>query len=489
MAGAPRRSMDSRTTDWRRTSRRQFLATAGALVVVGVILWLVLGLRGASPLPPLPRPGTAQAPAGSGVLSYNPGQAGAFIARATAGEAHPLYFKTPGGAVATAARVARFRPLINRVTAGTPISPNLLEGVVFLESAGQPEVIAGGDPAGASGLTQIEAATGQTLLGMRINLTASRRLTGEIDLAQSRGMNLRAAALERERALVDPRFDPSSALAATVRYLELAQNMFGRQDLAVESYHMGVGNLRSVLDAYDGGGPVPYVQLYFDSAPDRHGAAYQLLSSFGDDSWTYLWRVLAAEQIMHLYRSDPGQLRRLAQLQVASDSAAEVLHPPGQTPPFSGPDAVDRAYARHQLSPLPGDPASLGLAYAPSLGVVARRFGFSPSLYRGLRPSALAVLSWMGSRVRRLSGTAPLSVTSAVADARYQEFFGYTDVPAAAGWSFTIARKYLSPRQASAFQSVLDRLQSLNLIAWQRYPSEIEITVASDAGRVLSHGV
>lgn len=473
----------------RSASRRQFLVTVAALLVTGAIAWAVLGLQGGTPLPPLPRPGLAGAPAGAGILGYDPRRAEAFIARAMAGEAHPLYIKSPGGAVATAARVARFRALIDRVSAGTPVDPQLLEGIVFLESAGDPQAIAGGDPAGAAGLTQIVAGTGQSLLGMRINLAASRRLTGQIDLALARGQTGRAQRLERQRARVDGRFDPASALSATIRYLRLAQQTFGRQDLAAESYHMGIGNLRSVLDAYDGGTPVPYSQLYFDSAPDRHPRAYQLLSSFGDDSWTYLWRVLAAEQIMRLYRSDPGALGRLATLQVAAGSAAEVLHPPAQSPPFSGPAAVDRAYASHALVPLPSDPSTLGLAYAPGLGAVARRFGFPPSLYRGLRPAALAVLSWIGRRVKDLSASGPLTVTSAVSDQRYQAVYGYADSPAAGGWSFTISRHYVGGRQAAAFQSVLDLLQSLNLIAWQRYPAEIEVTVAADAGRVLARGV
>jgi hypothetical protein len=468
--------------------RRQFLLTVGALIVTGVIIWAVLGGRGQAPLPRLPRAGPASAPA-AGALGYTPGRASAFIARAIAGEAHPLYTKTPGGAVATAARVAHFRGLIDRVTAGTAIDPRLLEGIVFLESAGEPEVIAGGDPAGAAGLTQIEAATGQSLLGMKIDLPASRRLTGQIDLALSQGHPAKARRLELQRARIDARFDPASALAATVRYLELAQQTFGRQDLAVASYHMGMGNLRSVLSAYDGGTPVPYVQLYFDSAPDHHARAYQLLSSFGDDSWTYLWRVLAAEQIMRLYRTDRAELNREAALQVATDSAAYALHPPSRNPPFTGPAAVDRAYASGQLVPLPANPASLGLAYAQSLGGSARRLGFAPALYRGLRPAALSVLSWIGARVRTLSGTAPLIVTGAVSDERYQGLFGYSDPPAAGGWSFTVSRRYVNRRQATAFQSVLDRLQSLNLIAWQRYPAEIEVTAASDAGQVLAHGV
>jgi hypothetical protein len=91
--------------------------------------------------------------------------------------------------------------------------------------------------------------------------------------------------------------------------------------------------------------------------------------------------------------------------------------------------------------------------------------------------------------VRTLSGgAAPLTVTSAVSDDRYQQQLGINDPPAAAGWSFTIARHYASGAQALAFQAMLDRLQSLNVIAWERYPSEIEITVASGAAHVIVDG-
>ncbi len=394
----------------------------------------------------------------------------AFVARATAGESYPLFIKSPGGAVATAARVAAFRPLIDKVTSGTGIDPNVLEALVFLESAGYPEVIAGGDPAGAAGLTQIVASTGTSLLGMKINLTRSRMLTAQINQATNTGPRSLILKLERERATVDPRFDPRTALMATVRYLQTAQRTFRRADLALESYHMGIGNLQRVLELYDGGAPVPYPQLYFDSSPDHHAAAYQLLSSFGDDSWTYYWRILAAEQVMHLYRTSRQALERLAALQTAAGSDEEVLHPPSATPAFSGPSAVDRAYASKALVPLPVNAAGLGLAYAPGMGMQARRFGFPPSLYRGLRPAALSLLTWMAARVRALSGASPLIVSSSVTDERAQRALGYSDPPAAAGWSFTIERRYRSGRQAAAFQSVLDLLQSLNLIAWQRFP-------------------
>ena len=92
--------------------------------------------------------------------------------------------------------------------------------------------------------------------------------------------------------------------------------------------------------------------------------------------------------------------------------------------------------------------------------------------------------------MRSLSGgAAPLTVTSTVADTRYQQLIGENDPPTADGWSFTLARHYVSGAQAYALQAMLDRLESLNLIAWQRYPDEIAVTVASDAGRVISGGL
>jgi hypothetical protein len=439
--------------------------------------------------PPLPLPGIGRPARAGDPFAYIPSRAGDFTARAISGSSHVLFVKSPGGAVTTATRVARFRGLIDAATAGTSIDPNTLEGIVYLESAGQPNAIAGSDPADAAGLTQILAQTGQSLLGMHIDLTASRRLTARVDRAYALGQSARVARLQRARAKIDDRFSPRKALAATVRYLELAQRRFGRAELAVVSYHMGIGNLQNVLADYDGGQPVPYVQLYFGTAPNDHSSAYRLLAGFGDDSRTYYWRVLAAEQIMRLYRSDPSALERLSSLQSATDSNAEVLHPPSATPTFADPSALDAAYASHTVLRLPSNAKALGIAYDHGMGSLAHRLGVSPALYRGLRAPALDLLIELAARVRALAGgAAPLTVTSTVSDQRYQRLLGVSDPPAAAGWSFTIARRYASEAQALAFQAMLDRLQALNVIAWERFPDEIEITVASSAAHVIVDG-
>jgi len=180
---------------------------------------------------------------------------------------------------------------------------------------------------------------------------------------------------------------------------------------------------------------------------------------------------------------------RLSSLQTAGDSTEQVLHPPDRTPSFADPAALSRAYDRRQILPLPANARGLGLSYDRSIGSGARELGAPAALYRGLRPAAVDLLVELGVRVRTLAGTAaPLLVASAVSDRRYQQKLGIDDPQASTGYSFQIERRYVSRRQAAAFQAMLDRLQSLNLIAWSRGLGTIKVTVASDASKVIVDG-
>jgi hypothetical protein len=106
-----------------------------------------------------------------------------------------LFVSSPGGVVATAARVTAWHRLAVRATRGTGISPVVLEGMIFVESSGRPRVVGLG---GHWGLTQL----------------STRRMR------------------------------PAAQLRATVRRLERARRALGRLDLAVASYHLGVARLR-----------------------------------------------------------------------------------------------------------------------------------------------------------------------------------------------------------------------------------------------------
>jgi hypothetical protein len=237
---------------------------------------------------------------------------------------------------------------------------------------------------------------------------------------------------------------------------------------------------------------VSYAALYFGSTPLRHSAAYKRLAALGDDSATYLWRVLAAREIMRLYRGNPARLRRLQSLHAHKATAEEVLHPLSSTGVYVTPADIARAHARGELRPLPANAADLHLRIDPGMGSLARKLHRSRSLYRALRPGALAALVYIAAGVHEISGQEPLTVTSTVRDQRYQRLLVNGNIQATrkyslhtTGYAFDILRRYRSRSQAIAFQFMLDRLTALDLIAWAVEPSAIHVTVSSDAGKLL----
>jgi soluble lytic murein transglycosylase-like protein len=484
----------------------------GLLLLTGVIGG---GGFGADRISEVARDGGSDDP-----FSYSDDRAADFERRAALGYSHVIYEKSPGGVVASARRTARWRDEIETAAVAHDVDPDLMEAIVLLESAGRPDVIAGDDPAVASGLAQIVASTGPDLLGMKVDLPKSRTLTKQIAMVQAktakaaerarsknpkvrskallelRKLPKREAALRAERARVDERFDPAKALDGMGTYLEIAKQRFGgRIDLATESYHMGIGNLEDVRARYDETTPSAdpdYARLFFDSSPLRNAAAWDKLAAFGDDSSTYLWRVLAAERIMDLYRDDRRELDRLAGLQTAKATQEEVFHPQDETRTFADPEEIQKALDDDYLMPLP-DGADYGYVADRGMGELASKLGVDRGLYRALRPEALATLIYMASRVREINGgKGELTVTSTVRDQKYQdELVRFNDEATGAyslhttGYSFDILRDYSSSRQAESFQFVLDRLRALDVIDYAVEDKAIHVTVSDEAAPLL----
>lgn len=463
------------------------LLLAAALVVVATLV-----LRpGEDPPPPV-------ASAGAGLpepdpLRWTPERSEEYAERAARGLAHPLYTLTADGVPVAAERTAALRGEVERAAAEHGVDADTLEAIVFLESAGRPEAQASDDLAGAVGLGQILAETATSLLDMHVDLDASRRITRRMVRAAERGRTEEVERLRAERRRVDERFDPVASLDGAARYLAIAREHLGRDDLAIASYHMGIGNLQNALDLY-GEGTVPYAQLFFDPTPSRHTQAWRFLFDLGDDSATYLWRVQAAREIMRLHREDPDELGRRLELMNARNSAEVALHPPDETDAYADADELADAYDGGDVAPLPrAYLARHGIAVDPQMGELAERLDQDPALYRGLRREALATLAYIGANVRAIAGTrARLKVTSTVRDEAYQEALrGVTGEATegyslhTTGWSFDVARDYATREQAVAFQFMLDRLTALDLIAWVREPGAIHVTVAEDAARLV----
>ena len=373
------------------------LAAGGALAVVG--------LTG----------GDDAAPAGLELLDWDEGREDEFVERATAAHSLVLYEKSPGGVGATARRVERWRPLIEERANATAVDPDLLEAIVFLESAGRPEASASDDLEGAVGLTQILAGTARDLLGMRADVEASERLTRAIARAEASGREARAQRLRVRRRQIDERFDPGDAIEGAGRYIALAEQRFDSEELAVVSYHMGIGNLETALAAF-GAGEVGWAEVYFDSSPSDHPRAYRFLYGLGDDSATYLWRVYAAREIMRRHRD--GSL-------------------------------TERAPGR----PAGGEPVAL-----PD-GAGLRCAAEDCSIAGG----AAEVVRELGEGVREIAGE---QTTLTVARS--------------SGPLLEVRRRYPAPGQAEAFQFMLDRMESLALIRWEREERLIRVTVLRD---------
>jgi Transglycosylase SLT domain len=448
-------------------------------------------------------------------FAYEQDRSEEFLERGSRGFSHVLYRLSPGGVEASAARTARFEDEIAAAAGEEGLEPSTLEALVLLESAGRPDVIAGPTPESASGLAQILPGTAAELLGMSVDLERSSQLTKQIERAggrvtrrgrEGRRARSKLRRLIAERRRVDERFDPRAALAGAARYLALASQRFGREDLAVASYHMGIGNLQSLIETYLAPEPVSggtraaveeneltYPQLFFDTSPLRNPRAYRQLRGFGDDSASYLFRVEAAREVMRLFRDDLDGLRRLAELHANKASAEEVLRPPDRTEQFADADALREAYEDGDLVRLENDPRRLGYSVDRQMGELAERLDGERRLYRGLRPEALATVVYTARRVRRITGEpTTLRLTSTVRDAPYQGLLRERNAQATDGYSlhrtgyaFDIARD-LDDSEEEALVAELERLQALAVIDWVYEPGAIHVAVGPDAEELLA---
>ena len=179
------------------------------------------------------------------------------------------------------------------------------------------------------------ASTATDFLQMRVDLAQSRQLTRDIASARSRGDRREANRLLTERRRIDDRFDAREGDPRRgASYLTEAQRQLGRMDLAITSYHMGIGNLSNAMRAYAGAGvDVAVPDLVASTTCRTRGststprrcsgaAAWRMLTELQDDSSNYYWKVLACREILRLARQEPDRLAELVALHGGGASAA-----------------------------------------------------------------------------------------------------------------------------------------------------------------------
>ena len=515
-----------------RTSRAR--VTAIVVVAVASAVWLAVAwpfgddgpgdgrsLSGnpAAPRPPKPPPGDPSI-ADRDIqrfdpLAYDSEDEADLLRRGRDGLAHVLFAKSPGGAIATADRVARWKPLVDRAADRHGVNQRTLQALIFLESAGRPGVAAGNDPDSAVGLAQFLPGTAQGF-GLHVDLARLREIDRGIArnqriAARSRKARKRAAARRRVASLVrarpraDERLDPAKSIDGAARYLVFAEKKLGRPDLAAAAYHMGIGNLQDVIAAYvrprplTGSTPktvakygITYARLYYDSTPIRNAAAYRKLASLGDDSRHYLFKLDAADTIMRLRAARSGLLERIASLQTAKASGENLLRPEDRFPPYEDAGDLRKAYAKDELIALPDEPRRLGFRVDRGMGSLARRVRERRALFRGLRPEALATLLYVTKEVRRIAGGSHLRVNSTVRDLKYQRaLIGVNGQATRAfslhttGFAVDVSRNFRNRREERAFVAVLERLRAHNVIDFVYEPAAIHFTVGPEGERLL----
>ena len=169
---------------------------------------------------------------------------------------------------------------------------------------------------------------------------------------QGRGDSALVARLRERRRAVDERFDPPKALAATARYLVIAQR--GARPRRPGGRQLPHGHRQPAERAARlRGGRRLLRAAVLRLHPAHHEQAYRRLAALGDDSATYLWRVMAAREIMRLYRSDPDRLDRMSRAAEREELGGGGAAPADETEQFSTPDDLRDAYDGGRIVALP----------------------------------------------------------------------------------------------------------------------------------------
>ena len=300
-------------------------------------------------------------------FAYDPERRKEFELRAAAGASHVLYARSPGGAGATAQRVAQFRPQIEAAAKAAGVDPDRLEALVFLESAGplrrdRERHRGRGRPDPDPRRDGPEPARHEDRRRQEPPL-----LPAHPPRAAARAHPQGPQAPARPRA-GRPALRPRAGADGHRALPEAGQGPLRARGPRVRLLPHGHGQPDQRPAAPTGSDDVPYTQVYFDSTPARHTRAYAKLASFGDDSSNYWWKLAAAERIMELSRHDAGKLAALQAAQTAKASAEEVLHPPGSTERFTTPEQLQAAWKDEKLVAFPRDERVTGPARRPADG-------------------------------------------------------------------------------------------------------------------------
>jgi hypothetical protein len=385
----------------------------------------------------------------------------------------------------------RLQSLFRSAAAQSGVPAELIEAIAYLESWGDPKAES---PSGPRGIMQISAATARTM-GLKVVVSTRYRVTREKVQLAAAAKNRKARykyITHRTPYIVtarDDRMYPDRAIPAAARYLAGMERKFGGRDWAIFAYHCGQGCVSEMMELTRRARGIPSDQLtvprmFFSCTPAWNRELYQAIFTQMQRDWspTYYFRIMRAQQLLALYRSNPDEFARLAE-QYRGDFA-------GNTRPqhrlaiwlrhddlvFHNVDDI-RADSAKKLVRALDRPDFLGYTLRISPNEPANLESFSEA-----SPAALGALSYIAYETRRLfeamkpSGEAfqPLPVSSLVeTDDCPRQASQHESLAHTSGQVFDIDYSALPPAEVECLKFVLEDL------GWEGYLGFIEDGVAS----------
>jgi Transglycosylase SLT domain len=226
-------------------------------------------------------------------------------------------------AVAGARRITtdrRLQEIFRSAARSSGLPATLIEAIAYLESWGDARAES---PTGPKGIMQISAATAKSM-GLKVVQARRYHVTRERVLVTSRkGRKPRYKTVTRRTPYYvtarDDRMNPARAIPAAANYLAGMEQKFGGLDWAIFAYHCGQGCVGQMMDLTRHASGIQQDQLtvprmFFSANPawnrDLYNAIQQQMER--DFSPTYYFRIKRAEQLLAMYRSDPGEFESLA---------------------------------------------------------------------------------------------------------------------------------------------------------------------------------
>jgi Transglycosylase SLT domain len=222
-------------------------------------------------------------------------------------------------AMAGAERITgpRLTRIFEGAAASSGLPASLISAVAYLESWGDANAVS---PAGPKGIMQFSEATARAA-GLRVVRSTRFKITTDRKLVRRKnGKPIYRVVRHRSPYTVmvrDDRLNPERAVPAAANYLARLENKFGGRDWAVFAYHCGEGCIAELLpltQAALGHKPQPTVaEMFFAASPALHRDLYEAIQRHmqRDYSPTYWFRIMRAEQLLNLYRTDRATFRAL----------------------------------------------------------------------------------------------------------------------------------------------------------------------------------